>query len=430
MSSKFLTAVFPPASRAQSNVWWIPLDALLAVGAYLLAYRLRFSGPVLADFLPGALRSLPFVAVSQVLALAVAGLYGPARGRQLIGRVFVASVLGTAVGVALTWAVLGFEGISRGSFALAAALFGLAVAAGRSLEARWRVIPAGTSASSALAARGPIERPPEAADLVDIGFPLGGGAGSLLRYRELLRNLVWKDLKLKYRGSVFGFMWSLVNPLLMIAVYSVAFKYILRIRAEGFTFFLLLGILPWTFFANSAGMSTGSVVDNGGLIKSVYFPRAILPVSTVLFNFSQYLLTIMVFLPVMLVMYRVVPVTPMLLFPAFLALQVLFTIGIALMLATGTTFLRDIRHLLEITLAVMFWTTPIVYEFRHLPDAIKTFILLSPLSPFVIAYQQMFYYREWPDASVAGLAVVYAVSALLLGSYLFTRFQHEFAEEI
>ena len=137
---------------------------------------------------------------------------------------------------------------------------------------------------------------------------LGAVVGSLYRYRELLKNLVLKDLKLKYRGSVFGFLWSLANPLLMIIVYALAFTYILRVRSERFVFYLMLGQLSWTFFANSASMSTTSIVDNSGLLKSVFFPRAILPMGTVLFNLAQYLLTVSVFLPAMLLWYQRAPV--------------------------------------------------------------------------------------------------------------------------
>ena len=107
---------------------------------------------------------------------------------------------------------------------------------------------------------------------------------------------------------MFGFLWSLANPLLMIVVYTVAFTYILRIRSEGFVFYLMLGLLSWTFFASSAAMSTGAIVDNAGLLKSVLFPRAILPIGTVLFNLAQYLLTVSVFLPVMMIWYRVAAV--------------------------------------------------------------------------------------------------------------------------
>jgi ABC-type polysaccharide/polyol phosphate export permease len=225
-------------------------------------------------------------------------------------------------------------------------------------------------------------------------------------------------------------MWSLANPLLMIAVYTVAFTYILRIRDEGFVFYLMLGILAWTFFSSSMTMSTGAIVDNGGLVKSVFFPRAILPAASVLFNLAQYLLTAVVFLPVMLAWYGVWPAAPMLLFPVFLALQVLFTIGLGMILATGTAFFRDVRHFVEIGLAVLFWTTPIVYELRDLPERLRWPILLSPASPFVHAYHQMFYYRTWPDGATWLVAAAYAAGAMAIGLWLITRSEDRLAESV
>jgi ABC-2 type transport system permease protein len=259
---------------------------------------------------------------------------------------------------------------------------------------------------------------------------LGAVFVSIFSYRELLKNLVLKDLKLKYRGSVFGFIWSLANPLLMIVVYALAFTYVLRVRSERFIFYLMLGQLSWTFFANSASMSTGSIVENSGLIKSVFFPRAILPVGTVLFNLAQYLLTVLVFLPAMLLWYKVPLAAPMALFPVFLALQTAFTIGVALILATATAFLRDIRHLLEVALAALFWATPILYELRQVPDRLRLVILLSPMSPFIVAYQKLFFYREWPEPTVWLVAAVYAVGAFVIGTMLILAFEDRFTEQV
>jgi lipopolysaccharide transport system permease protein len=250
----------------------------------------------------------------------------------------------------------------------------------------------------------------------------------LRRYRHLLRNLVLKDLKLKYRGSVVGFLWSLANPLLMGAVYTVAFSSILGIRSEGFVFYLMLGLLAWTFFASSTVMSTGAIVDNGGLVKSVWFPRAILPTATVLFNLTQYILSVLVILPAMLLYHRIVPEATMLLFPVFVILQVLFTIGVALILATGAAFLRDVRHLVDIALAVLFWLTPIVYELEQVSSRLRHLIFLSPLTPYVLAYQEIFYYRRWPDAAIWAATIGYAVAALGIGLWLIVRNEDGFAE--
>jgi lipopolysaccharide transport system permease protein len=253
---------------------------------------------------------------------------------------------------------------------------------------------------------------------------------AVYRYRELLRNLVAKDLKLKYRGSVLGFLWSLLNPLLMIGVYTVAFKYILQTRSEGFVFYVMLGLLAWTFFVNSVLMSAGAIVDNGGLVKSVFFPRAILPLATVLFNLAQYLLTALVFLPVLLILYGVRPAAPMLLFPVFLGLQVLFIIGVALMVATGTAFFRDVRHFLEIGLAALFWVTPIVYKFDQVSPALSQVILLTPMSPYIVAYQKMFFYQQWPGPMVWVLAVGYAAAAIGIGSAMMLAHEDKFSEQI
>jgi lipopolysaccharide transport system permease protein len=249
----------------------------------------------------------------------------------------------------------------------------------------------------------------------------------LHRYRHLLRNLVLKDLKLKYRGSVIGFAWSLANPLLMAAIYTVAFRNILKVRTEGFVFYLMLGLLAWTYFSSSAVMSTGAIVDNGGLVKSVRFPRAI---ATVLFNLAQYLLTVLVFLPLMLLFYRVPPGLPMLLFPVFVALQTLFTIGVALVLATGTAYFRDVRHLVEVALMVLFWTTPIVYTLHDMSGRLRPLILLSPVSAFVTAYHNIFFDRGWPALEIWVIAIVYTAIALTLGLWLMVKYEDSVAERV
>jgi lipopolysaccharide transport system permease protein len=253
---------------------------------------------------------------------------------------------------------------------------------------------------------------------------------AMYQYRQLLRTLVAKDLKLKYRGSILGFVWSLLNPLLTIAVYTIAFTYILKMEIPGFVFYLMLGILAWTFFVNSAMMAAGAIVDNGGLVKSVFFPRAILPVASVLFNFAQYLLSALVFLPLLLIIYRVPPSPPMLLYPVFLVLQLLFTMGIALIVATATAFFRDVRHFLEIGLTALFWVTPIVYQLDKVSPALQTAILMGPMAPYIVAYHDIFFYRTWPAAQVWALAVAYPVVTLGVGAMLMLQHEDKFSEQI
>jgi ABC-type polysaccharide/polyol phosphate export permease len=192
----------------------------------------------------------------------------------------------------------------------------------------------------------------------------------------------------------------------------------------------MLGQLAWTFFASSAAMGTGAIVDNAPLLKSVLFPRAILPIGTVLFNLVQFLLTLAVFLPTMMLWYRVPLAAPMLVFPLFVVLQVLFTIGIALILATATAFFRDVRHLLEVALSVLFWTTPIVYELSQVPERLQPLLLLSPVASFVVAYQTMFVSQSWPAASIWLVASAYAIGTFVVGTLLFLTFEDRFTENL
>jgi len=411
------TAVVPVRP---SWLFAVCLDALLGASAYIVSYWLRFDSERLATFLPVAFSTVPLVAGAQILALGALQAYAPRPKASWLSRVVAGIALGTAASALLLRITVGFQGISRMALAADALLLSIAAVGWRGvwvLRARVR--------ARALA-RASVGELVDRADEMTLGVVLV----SLYRYRSLLKTLVLKDLKLKYRGSVFGFLWSLANPLLMIVVYTLAFTFILGIRGEMFVFYLMLGQLAWTFFASSTMMSTGSIVDNTGLLRTVRFPRAILPIATVLFNFAQYLLTTAVFLPIMIVWYRIPLVEPMILFPAVLVLQVAFTIGIALILATTTVFFRDVRHLVEVALAVLFWTTPIVYELDRVPERLRLLILLSPMSPFVVAYQKLFFFREWPDATLWLVAITYAVGAFVVGIALVLAFEDSFTEQL
>jgi ABC-2 type transport system permease protein len=415
------TAAVATGPRRPAVARSVLFDALLGVAAHIAAYWMRFDREQLALFLPGAWSTAPIVVGMQIVTLMAVGAYRRQPGAIWLARVGIGTFVGTSIAAALIRAVLGFEGVSRSAFVADAILMTIAAIGWRGV---W-VLRLRARLRSAVR--------PLADDLIDRATELTTLRGvvlSLYRYRELLKNLVLKDLKLKYRGSVFGFVWSLANPLLMIGVYAVAFTFILQVRSAGFVFYLMLGQLSWTFFSSSATMSTGAVIDNAGLLKSVRFPRAILPIATVLFNLAQYLLTVSVFLPVMMLWYSVPMSAPMLVFPVFLALQVLFTMGIALLLATGTAYFRDIRHLLEVGLSVMFWMTPIVYELRNVPERLQLFILLSPVSPFVVAYQQLFFYREWPSGDVWLAATSYALGAFVAGAMVFLAFEDQLMEQL
>jgi ABC-2 type transport system permease protein len=390
---------------------------------YMAAYWLRFRGDRIEAFLPKTLEALPWVVGVQIAAVLMAGAYASRPRVDWLARVIAGVVAGTATAAILFGLTIGFEGISRMVYLADAVLLSSAAIGWRGI---WVLRARGRAVARAAAARDRDDLVDRAQEMTTIRAVFE----SLYSYRELLKNLVVKDLKLKYRGSVFGFLWSLANPLLMMVVYTVAFTYILRVRIEGYVFYLMLGQLAWSFFSGSVQMSAGAIVDNASLLKSVLFPRAILPIAVVLFNLAQYLLTMSIFLPVMMFWYRVPVSRPMILFPVFLALQVIFTTGVSLIVATATAFFRDVRHLLDVALAALFWATPIIYELNQVPERLRLLILISPASAFVVAYHDLFFYHQWPEARVWLVAATLAFGAFAAGALLFVSAEDRFTEQL
>lgn len=255
------------------------------------------------------------------------------------------------------------------------------------------------------------------------------GKASILQYRELLKNLVVKDLKIKYSGSLLGFLWSLLNPLAMILIYSLAFKYIMRVQLENVTLFYFVGMLPWHFFSGAISASTVAVISNANLIKKIHFPREILPISTVLFHFAQFLLALSVFFPALLFLNAKLTAA-LAVYPLVLFLQLVFTVGLALFLSAMTVFYRDIKHLVEVGLIIFFWMTPIIYHLTMVPESVRFIFKLNPLAAYITAYQDILYVGRMPSIETLLLGLAWAVGALIVGEWVFRRQEAFFVEEL
>jgi len=237
-------------------------------------------------------------------------------------------------------------------------------------------------------------------------------------YSHLLRNLVARDLKLKYKGSVFGLLWSLANPLLMLAVYTLAFRYIIRVQVENFPIFFIVGYLPFVFLSTSLTLGATCLVDNAALIAKIYFPRQVLPYSVVLSSAVQFLLALACLGPVLWAVG--LAVTPALVaVPLIVALQVLFAIGWVLALSVAHTRFRDTRHFLEIGLVVWFWVTPIVYPIDMVPDPIRWFIAANPMTAFLHAYRVVLLQGALPSVLLIGELLAWSVAMFLFGTIVF-----------
>lgn len=408
-----------PSSRL-TTLAIIPGELVLAAVALALAWRMRltsaeFAGQ-LSALMPNA--AILIAAVGIVLFL----LMWLGRDSRSIATLTIGALAGPLLGAAWIWREQGLEGLPRG---IAGCFIWLYFLLGLAWRSAWIL----HDASAWTRPDAEVDEGSDGLELRDVSRKRTLGLFGVLSHRELLRNLVIKDLKLKYRGSVLGFVWSLLNPLIMTAIYTLAFIVVIGVTQRAFVMYLLLGLLAWNYFVVSASMSTGSIIDSGSFVKGVYFPRLILPLATVLFNLSQYLLTTVVFLPMMLLFYQVTLTPMMLLFPVVVGLQTVFTFGAAMALSAGTAKFRDVRHFLEIALQVMFWTTPIVYEVAGRAPELRSALLLSPMSPFITIYHDLFYYQSWPDAAVWMTCLLYTATAFLGGAALFTSCEENFAEQ-
>ena len=268
--------------------------------------------------------------------------------------------------------------------------------------------------------------------------------GQVWRYRELLVNLTRKELKVKYKDSVLGFLWSLVNPLLYLVVFSIVFQEILRANVPYFAIFLLSGLLAWNLFSSGLGAATGSIVGNAGLVQKVWFPREILPLASIGASLVHFFLQLIV-LVVALVAFRHEPAwgyIPALL-PA-MAVLLLWTVAFGLALSAVNVYLRDTSHLLELVLLAWFWFTAIVYPYRLVADRLGDaawVMLLNPMVPVVLAFQRVIYNPAasdaiLPEASLGwylrnlGLSGLAAGAALVGALVVFGRLEDNLGEEI
>jgi lipopolysaccharide transport system permease protein len=257
----------------------------------------------------------------------------------------------------------------------------------------------------------------------------------LFRYRGLIQSLVARELKARYRGSVLGFLWSFINPLLLLLIYTFVFSVILPNRnelAQPYAVFMFCGILPWNWFSSSLMEASGSLVAGGNLIKKVLFPAEILPLVNVLANMVHFFLGLII-LAVFLVVYRHWPDPAGLVwFPVAVLVQLVFTSGLALFLAALTVHYRDIRDLLSNLLMFWFFATPIIYPWQD-PNVsrFKWLFDLNPFTHLAVSYQEiLFFYGPVGHAKWLVALGVASIGIFLGGYWFFDRLRDSFAEAV
>ena len=253
------------------------------------------------------------------------------------------------------------------------------------------------------------------------------GLRELLHYRQLIALLVVRELKVRYKRSIFGLLWTMLNPLLLMIVYTVVFSTIMPVAQKNFSIFLLAALLPWLFFQTSLIQGLNAVLGNQELIRKVRVPQAVFPLSVVGSNLVNFSLSMAPLFLLMAVLGQ--PFTRALFFlPVSILLLTLFTSGVTLVLATLTVFFRDVRHLAEVVLQMLMYLSPIFYDLHLLSGkqtwwfhVFRTFLALNPLSYFLALVRDPVYYGRFPDARSLAVAAGLSLFSLFAGFKIFQR---------
>ncbi|MGE5126236.1 MAG: ABC transporter permease [Betaproteobacteria bacterium] len=256
---------------------------------------------------------------------------------------------------------------------------------------------------------------------------------TLFRFRALIRSLVSRELKARYRGSVLGFLWSFVNPLLLLLTYTLVFAVILPNRQPGiqpYFLFLFCGILPWTWFQASLAESAGVIIASGNLIKKVLFPAEVLPTVTVLANLVHFLLGLPILAAVLAYEGKLGWLA--LALPLPMLVQFVLSLGLALLLSALTVHFRDIQNILGHVLHLWFFATPVIYSYALIPEGslLRRALRLNPMTHVVVTYQQILFVGHVDHWRGLALSLLVGIAAFALGAFLFDRLRDTLPEEV
>ena len=253
----------------------------------------------------------------------------------------------------------------------------------------------------------------------------------LRKYRELIQNLVVRDLKVRYKNSAFGFVWSLLNPLFMMVVLTIVFSLVFERQklVDNYAPFLLVGLIPWNFTNTSLTRAVNSVLENSRLVKKVFFPREVIPISVVLANFVHFVLAIPV-LVIILMFLGVMPTLNILLLPPLMLIQLELVLGIALFISCVNVFYRDMGVALDVLLQAWFFATPIIYPHWILPLWLQKPAMANPLAAIITAYRDVLISGTFPDRNFTLGALVSSTLIFVIGYVVYTRYSSVFAEEV
>ena len=247
----------------------------------------------------------------------------------------------------------------------------------------------------------------------------------IVKYRNLVVELVMRDIKKKYRRSILGYLWSMLNPLLTMLITAMVFSNLFRFQIDNFVLYLLTGQLIFTFYSEATSFAMGSILENGSLIKKVYVPKYLFPISRVSSSAVNLLFSLPAMLAIMLYTDHEITITLVACIVPLILLY-FFCIGIGLFISALAVYFRDIFHLYGVLITVLNYATPIFYPVNIIPEEYKFVVEYNPLYYFLSAFREVAYNNTLPSIELLSICTVFSVGALVVGAYYFNKKQNTF----
>lgn len=249
-------------------------------------------------------------------------------------------------------------------------------------------------------------------------------------YREMIFSLVHRDLKGRYKGSVLGFAWTFLNPLLQLAVYTMVFSIIMRSGIEDYYLYLFVALVPWIFFSTSISGGAGCIRAQGGMITKIYFPREVIPISYVTSQFVNMLLSLIVVFAVLLFAGKPMNIEALLFMPLIMIIEYLIALGMTMLISAITVYWRDVEYFVGIVMMAWQFATPVMYGLDQIPQALVPYFNINPMTHVIVAYRDILYYGRIPEIATLTSAVIFGIVVFILGWIVFSRLKKHFAEEL
>lgn len=252
----------------------------------------------------------------------------------------------------------------------------------------------------------------------------------LYAYREMIFSLVRRDLKGRYKGSILGFLWTFLNPLLQLLVYTFVFSIVMRNGIEDYYLFLFVALVPWIVFSTSVAGGSSCIWAQQDMVKKIYFPREVLPIAYVTSQFVNMLLSFLVIFAVLIFSGKGLNLTALICLPVIMLVEYLLALGMAMLSSAITVYIRDLEYILGIITMAWQFLSPVMYSLEQVPEDSRAIFYANPMTPVIVAYRDILYYGKAPDLTTLVHATIFGVILVVIGIIVFGKLKKHFAEEM